>query len=98
MSQASSVVGWFGTLFSILYLLPQVIQAFLTSSADGLSLLTIYAFFIGNVFWVIYGIGFGSPQIVAGTAPQALAALILLYFRYQYQQRFPQSFEECKTK
>ena len=91
MSQVSSVLGWLGTLFSILYLLPQVIHVFLTFSTSNLSLITLYAFFIGNILWVIYGIGFNSPQIVAGTAPQALAALILLYFEFKKKKPFTPS-------
>ena len=82
MSIVISVIGWIASFFSVINLIPQVIQAFKTKSVAGMAVLTILAFFIGNIFWITYGIGIKSWQILLSSSVQFIAAGILLWFKY----------------
>ena len=75
-------IGWVANFFSIINLLPQVIQAYVTGSVEGVSPLTMFAFFIGNIFWATYGIGIGSFPVLVSSVVQFVAACILLWFKY----------------
>lgn len=75
-------IGWVANFFSIINLLPQVIQAYVTGSVVGVSPLTMLAFFIGDIFWIIYGIGINSFPVIVSSVVQFVAAFILLWFKY----------------
>ena len=81
--QAINIIGWIGTGFSILYLVPQTVKALKTKSVDGVATWTLFSFLIGNIAWVIYSIGIHSIQRLVATAPQALSAIILLCVKYK---------------
>ena len=82
MIQEINAIGWTGTFFSILNLLPQVVDAFIRGNIDGVSTVTVLAFFIGNFFWITYGVGINSAQVIVSSTIQLIAASVLLWFRY----------------
>lgn len=82
MIQEINTIGWVGTFFSIIDLLPQVVEAFIVGNVDGVSTITIFAFFFGNFFWITYGVGIDSAQVLVSSVIQLAAACILLWFKY----------------
>lgn len=68
------VVGF----FSIIILLPQLLQILISKKAEGVSLLTWIGFFISSSFWLFYGIIHKEkPIILTNTFALAVDALVI---------------------
>ena len=76
-----AATGWVAAIFSMVSVIPQVLQAFISQSVDDVSLAMYFLLIATNVFWLIYGIGLGSWQLVMSIAIQLISGIIVVGFK-----------------
>lgn len=67
--------------------LPQVWKTWKTKDVSGLSLPMFSMFFIGIVFWFIYGLLIKSPAIILANVITALSSFLLVYFKIKFGKK-----------
>jgi len=82
LPQAYSALGWVASLLSILLFIPQMMQAFVTKSTEDISTLTILAISVADIFWVIYGIGVNSWQLIMSAILQGIIGFVIIGYKY----------------
>ena len=85
LPQAYSAIGWVASLLSILLFIPQAMQAFVTKATDDISTLTILAISVGDIFWIIYGAGINSFQLISSASIQGLIGFAIVLFKYRQE-------------
>ena len=94
LPQIYSAIGWVASLLSILLFIPQAFQAFVTKSTDDISTLTILAISVGDIFWIIYGSGVNSFQLINSASIQGVIGFSILFFKYR--KFFQSGFQKIK--
>ena len=77
-----------GTISSITFL-PQVIKTWKSRSAKDISLWMILFVTSSVILWLIYGIFLKSVPIIYTNSAVLLMSLILLYFKWKFNQPAP---------
>ena len=72
-----------GGLTTIAFI-PQVIKVWKTKSTHDISLAMFIMFWIGILFWLVYGIMIGSKSILIANSLTLILAGSILYFKYKY--------------
>lgn len=82
-------IGLIGAALTTAAFIPQVIKTLKSGSTEDLSLATFSLFFVGTIFWFIYGWILGDlPMILANGITCSLSAIILsLKLRSMYNAK-----------
>ncbi|MEM7572524.1 MAG: SemiSWEET transporter [Bacteroidota bacterium] len=82
-------IGLVGAALTTAAFIPQVIKTLKSGSTEDLSLATFSLFFVGTIFWFIYGWILGDlPMILANGITCSLSAIILsLKLKSMYQAK-----------
>ncbi|WP_299149094.1 SemiSWEET transporter [uncultured Dokdonia sp.] len=78
------IIGLIAATLTTAAFLPQVYQTWKTKDVSGLSLPMFTMFFIGIVFWLIYGVLKESLSIILANAITVISSFLLLYFKIKY--------------
>jgi len=74
----TELFGYIAATLTTISFLPQVIKIYKTNNINGLSLKMYLLFFIGVLFWLIYGIMLGQyPIVIANFITLILSGFIL---------------------
>ncbi|KGO08024.1 hypothetical protein NV36_09760 [Dokdonia donghaensis DSW-1] len=78
------IIGLIAATLTTAAFLPQVYQTWKTKDVSGLSLPMFTMFFVGIVFWLIYGVLKESLSIILANAITVISSFLLLYFKIKY--------------
>ena len=81
------ILGLIAAFFTTASFLPQVYKTWKTKDVSGLSLPMFSMFFLGIVFWLIYGIFKQSLAIILANAITVVSSFLLLYFKIVYSRK-----------
>ena len=81
------IIGLIAVTLTTAAFLPQVYQTWKTRDVSGLSLPMFTMFFVGIVFWLIYGVLKESLSIILANAITVISSFLLLYFKIKYGKK-----------
>ena len=81
------VIGLIAAFLTTASFLPQVYKTWKTKDVSGLSLPMFSMFFVGIVFWLIYGIYKESLAIILANSITVISSFLLLYFKVRYSSK-----------
>lgn len=81
------IIGLIAATLTTAAFLPQVYQTWKTKDVSGLSLPMFSMFFVGIVFWLIYGVLKESLSIILANAITVISSFLLLYFKIKYGKK-----------
>ncbi|WP_204161802.1 SemiSWEET family sugar transporter [Dokdonia sp. Dokd-P16] len=81
------IIGLVAATLTTAAFLPQVYQTWKTKDVSGLSLPMFSMFFIGIVFWLVYGVLKESLAIILANAITVVSSFLLLYFKIKYDKK-----------
>jgi len=81
------VIGLIAASLTTYAFLPQVYNTWKTKDVSAFSLPTFSLFFIGIVFWLIYGIYKQSLSMILANTVTLVSSFTLLVFIYKYRKR-----------
>ncbi|MDE0597790.1 MULTISPECIES: SemiSWEET family sugar transporter [Dokdonia] len=81
------IIGLIAATLTTAAFLPQVYQTWKTKDVSGLSLPMFTMFFVGIVFWLIYGVLKESLSIILANAITVISSFLLLYFKIKYGKK-----------
>ena len=77
----ANTIGWVGAIFSTICAIPQVFQAVMSQSAEDVSIIMYFLFIIAGIFWVTYGIGLSSFQVIFSSSMQIITGSFIIGFK-----------------
>jgi len=81
------VIGLIGACLTTYAFLPQVYKTWKTKDVSGFSLPTFSMFFLGIVFWLVYGIYKESISMILANSITLVSSFTLLVFIFKYRKR-----------
>jgi len=81
------VIGLIAACLTTYAFLPQVYKTWKTKDVSGFSLPTFSLFFVGIIFWLVYGILKGSLSMILANTITLVSSFTLLVFIYKYGKR-----------
>ncbi|WP_298323731.1 SemiSWEET family sugar transporter [uncultured Dokdonia sp.] len=81
------IIGLVAATLTTAAFLPQVYQTWKTKDVSGLSLPMFTMFFVGIVFWLVYGVLKESLAIILANAITVISSFLLLYFKIKYDKK-----------
>jgi len=81
------VLGLIAACLTTYAFLPQVYKTWKTKDVSAFSLPTFSLFFVGIVFWLVYGILKESLSMILANSITVLSSFALLVFIYKYRKR-----------
>ena len=78
---------WIGTVAAFCTtaaFVPQLIRVWKRKSARDISLWMFLLFNLGLVCWLVYGVGIGSPPVIAANAVTLVLALTILALKLKF--------------
>ncbi|APY12763.1 hypothetical protein BWZ22_05045 [Seonamhaeicola sp. S2-3] len=81
------IIGLTAAVLTTSAFLPQVYKTWKTKDVSALSLPMLLIFFIGIVFWLVYGILEKSLSMILANAITIMSSFLLLYFKIKYGKR-----------
>ncbi|WP_405222032.1 MULTISPECIES: SemiSWEET family sugar transporter [unclassified Dokdonia] len=81
------IIGLVAATLTTAAFLPQVYQTWKTKDVSGLSLPMFTMFFVGIVFWLVYGVLKESLAIILANAVTVISSFLLLYFKIKYDKK-----------
>jgi MtN3 and saliva related transmembrane protein len=81
------IIGLVAATLTTAAFLPQVYQTWKTKDVSGLSLPMVTMFFVGIVFWLVYGVLKESLAIILANAVTVISSFLLLYFKIKYDKK-----------
>jgi MtN3 and saliva related transmembrane protein len=81
------IIGLIAAVLTTSAFLPQVYKTWKTKDVSGFSLPMFLMFFIGIIFWLIYGILVKSISMVLANSITLVSSFLLLYFILKYRNR-----------
>jgi len=81
------IIGLIAAFLTTASFLPQVYKTWKTKDVSGLSLPMFSMFFIGIVFWLIYGIYKESLAIILSNSVTVVSSFLLLYFKIKFDRK-----------
>jgi MtN3 and saliva related transmembrane protein len=79
------LLGFVAAILTTAAFLPQVYKTWKTKDVSGLSMPMLILFFVGIVFWLIYGVYKESPSMIFANSITTVSAFMLIYFKQKYQ-------------
>ena len=83
---AVDILGMTAGVISSITFLPQVIKTYKTKSAKDISLLMFTFATTSVIMWLAYGIILGNVPIIFTNSMVLLFSLIMLYFKFRYNE------------
>ena len=80
-----TTIGLLAAILTTFGGVPQVIQVYRTKKTEGLSLLTIFIFFIGVCLWLAYGIMLNDTPLILANSFSLFIQGSLLYLKLKYK-------------
>ena len=84
---SNEVLGLIAACLTTYAFLPQVYKTWKTKDVSGFSLPTFSLFFVGIVFWLVYGILKESLSMILANTITMVSSLTLLIFILKYRKR-----------
>jgi len=81
------LIGSVAACATTISFLPQLFRVWQRKSARDISLTMFLLFSFGLACWLIYGIGIGSPPIIAANVVTLTLALAILALKLHYESR-----------
>ncbi|TXE09611.1 hypothetical protein FUA26_08980 [Seonamhaeicola algicola] len=81
------IIGLTAAVLTTTAFLPQVYQTWKTKDVSALSLPMLLIFFIGILFWLVYGILQKSLSMIFANSITILSSFLLVYFKIKYSKR-----------
>ncbi|MFY0713345.1 SemiSWEET transporter [Seonamhaeicola sp. NFXS20] len=81
------IIGLTAAVLTTSAFLPQVYKTWKTKDVSALSLPMLLIFFIGIVFWLVYGILEKSLSMILANTITIMSSFLLLYFKIKYGKR-----------
>jgi len=81
------VVGLVAATLTTYAFLPQVYKTWKTKDVSAFSLPTFSLFFIGILFWLVYGMYMESLSMILANSITLLSSLTLLVMIFKYRKR-----------
>ncbi|MDA9027134.1 SemiSWEET transporter [Flavobacteriaceae bacterium] len=81
------VIGLIAASLTTYAFLPQVYKTWKTKDVSGFSLPTFSLFFIGIIFWLVYGIYLESLSMIFANTITLISSFTLLVFIIKYRKR-----------
>jgi len=81
------IIGLIAAVLTTSAFLPQVYKTLKTKDVSGFSLPMFLMFFIGIIFWLIYGILVKSISMLLANSITLVSSFLLLYFILKYRNR-----------
>ncbi|NNK83373.1 MAG: SemiSWEET transporter [Flavobacteriaceae bacterium] len=79
------VIGLIAAVLTTSAFLPQVYKTWKTKDVSGFSLPMFLMFFIGIIFWLLYGILVESIAMILANGITLISSFLLLYFILKYR-------------
>jgi len=80
----NTYIGYIAGVFTAFAAIPQIIKVYRTKNVDGLSLLTLVIFFIGQILWLIHGYYNNDDALMVFSIITALFYIALIYAKKQF--------------
>ncbi|WP_248724873.1 SemiSWEET family sugar transporter [Seonamhaeicola sp. ML3] len=81
------IIGLIAAVLTTAAFLPQVYKTWKTKDVESFSLPMFLVFFIGILFWLIYGILVKSIAMILANSITVVSSFLLLYFKIKYSKR-----------
>ncbi|WP_406685611.1 SemiSWEET transporter [Seonamhaeicola sp. MEBiC1930] len=78
------IIGLIAAVLTTSAFLPQVYKTWKTKDVSSLSLPMFVIFFIGILFWLIYGMLTKSVAMILANSITIISSFLLLYFKVKY--------------
>ncbi|RED50653.1 SemiSWEET transporter [Seonamhaeicola aphaedonensis] len=80
------IIGLIAAVLTTAAFLPQVYKTWKTKDVESFSLPMFLIFFIGILFWLIYGILVKSIAMILANSITIISSFLLLYFKIKYSK------------
>lgn len=81
------IIGIIAAILTTASFLPQVYKTWKTKDVSSLSLPMWLIFFVGILFWLIYGILEKSLSMVLANSITVMSSFLMLYFKIKYGKK-----------
>ncbi|WP_170309891.1 SemiSWEET transporter [Seonamhaeicola maritimus] len=81
------IIGLIAAVLTTSAFLPQVFKTWKTKDVESFSLPMFLIFFIGILFWLIYGILVKSIAMILANSVTIISSFLLLYFKVKYSKK-----------
>ena len=81
----AELIGSLAGSCTTISLVPQLLRIWKAKSARDVSLTMFTVFGIGILLWLVYGIGVGSPAVIATNGASLMLAIAILALSAHYQ-------------
>nr|WP_206667106.1 SemiSWEET transporter [Seonamhaeicola maritimus] len=81
------MIGLIAAVLTTSAFLPQVFKTWKTKDVESFSLPMFLIFFIGILFWLIYGILVKSIAMILANSVTIISSFLLLYFKVKYSKK-----------
>lgn len=81
-----NAIGSCAALCTTVSFVPQLVRVWRRKCADDISLVMFLLFSFGVFCWLIYGIGIGSPPIIAANVVTLTLALAILFLKLRFSR------------
>jgi MtN3 and saliva related transmembrane protein len=85
MIDSYEIVGLIAAVLTTSAFVPQVYKVWKSKSTESLSLTMYFAFFIGIILWLIYGIHLNSLAMILSNTVTGVLALVLIILKLKYK-------------
>ena len=87
MNYSVEIIGTIGAILTTASFVPQVYKTYKSKSVDGISLTMYSVFFVGIIFWLIYGISIDSFAVIFANIITGFLVLVILILRIVYKTK-----------
>ena len=87
MNYSVEIIGTIGAILTTASFVPQVYKTYKSKSVDGISLTMYSVFFVGIIFWLIYGISIDSFAVIFANIITGFLVLVILILRITYKNK-----------
>jgi len=81
------IIGLIAAVLTTSAFLPQVYKTWKTKDVESFSLPMFLIFFIGILFWLIYGVLVKSIAMILANSVTIISSFLLLYFKVKYSKK-----------
>ena len=85
MNYSVEIIGTIGAILTTASFVPQVYKTYKSKSVDGISLTMYSVFFVGIIFWLIYGLSIDSFAVIFANTITGFLVLVILILRIVYK-------------
>lgn len=83
----TNIIGIIGGVLIIISYIPQLIHIIIKKSAKDISFSMYIILFIGQIFWMIYGILINNLQIILTNVITGVITILIMIFSFIYKEQ-----------